>query len=105
MAKKIVKKVPVSQKKQSQDKRVANRKWDYPLNRNNYVILGVGVLVILLGYALMYFAGKGDEYAAVDGNWNSTGAIVIAPMMLVIGYCVIIPYGIYKFFGKKEENV
>lgn len=75
--------------------------WEFPLVRKNFMIIGLGLIIILLGYGAMA-TGLGDDYAAVDGNWNNPLAISIGPLLLVIGYCVVIPYGIWKFFGKSE---
>jgi hypothetical protein len=55
--------------------------------RNNYLILGIGLLFIIAGFL---FLGFGD--------------ITIAPILLVLGYCVLIPLGIL-FPRKKEKQV
>ena len=47
-------------------------KWPY--GKNNYIIFGIAVLVILAGFFLL-----------------SQGSITLAPILLVIGYLVIIP--------------
>jgi hypothetical protein len=75
--------------------------WNFPLVKKNLYILVGGLGIIILGYLAMA-TGLGDDYAKVDGTWNSTTAIVIGPMLLVIAYCVIIPYGILKVFGSKQ---
>jgi hypothetical protein len=103
MAKKV-RKVPVSQKRKAVSPKKSNAEWNFPLKPANFKILGLGLIVILLGYAAMYFGGKGDEYAVPDGNWNSFTAIVLGPFLLIAGYCVIIPYGVYKFFGKSNSS-
>jgi len=54
-----------------------------PLGRENYRILGAGILVILAGYAAM-----------LQGSVEGFLPLVAAPVLLVIGYCVIIPFGI-----------
>jgi hypothetical protein len=56
-----------------------------------------------LGYALMA-TGMTEEAAIVEGTWNITLAISVAPMLLVIGYCVIIPFAILKYFKKEEKT-
>jgi len=76
-------------------------KWEFPLEKNNLIIIGIGLAVILLGYMLMA-TGISDEPATVDGKWNNPMAVTIAPILLVIGYTVIIPYGIIKRFKKVE---
>ena len=54
--------------------------------RNNYVILGIGILFIVIGFI---FLGFGD--------------ITVSPILLVLGYCVVIPLGI--LFPKKKEKL
>ena len=50
----------------------------WPFGRKNYLLFLIGVMTIVSGYVLMYL----------------TADIVWAPVMLVIGYCVIIPISI-----------
>jgi hypothetical protein len=96
MAKKVRK--VTTKSKFSSGKKV---EWSFPLvKKNMYILLG-GLGIIILGYLAMS-TGLGDEYALIEGNWNSTTAIVIGPMLLVIAYCIIIPYGILKVFGNNE---
>lgn len=81
------------------------RKWEFPLEKKNLLWLGIGVAVILIGYLLMS-TGITEEPALVDGKWNNPLAVDVAPVVLVIGYCIIIPFAILKDFGKskREEN-
>jgi len=65
----------------------------FPFERINYIIIAIGIAVLILGYILM-------AEDTVDG----TMATVISPILLVLGYCVIIPYGILKK-AKKEQPV
>ena len=50
----------------------------WPFGRKNYLLFLIGVITIMAGYILMYL----------------TADIVWAPVVLVIGYCVIIPISI-----------
>ena len=50
----------------------------WPFGRKNYLLFLIGVVTIVFGYVLMYL----------------TADIVWAPIILVIGYCVIIPISI-----------
>jgi NADH:ubiquinone oxidoreductase subunit 6 (subunit J) len=59
--------------------------------------------VILVGYALMT-TGITEDPATVSGKWNNPLAVIVAPILLILGYCVIIPYSIIKIFRKKEVN-
>ena len=61
-----------------------------PFTKTNYRILLVGLLVIVLGY-----------YALAQEPWDGTMPLVVAPILLVLGYCVIIPVGI--LYRKKQE--
>ena len=54
-----------------------------PFKKRNYQILGIGLLTIVLGYV-----------ALSQQPWDSTMPLVVAPILLVLGYCVIIPLGI-----------
>jgi hypothetical protein len=61
-----------------------------PLEKENYIILGIGLLVIVLGYI------------ALSGNKvEGFSQLTLAPILLVLGYCVIIPVGI--MYRKKEK--
>ena len=76
--------------------------WKFPLNRKNFMAFAVGLGVILLGFILMS-TGITEEAATPDGTWNNVFAVSIAPILLVIGYCIIIPYAILKYY-KTGEN-
>jgi hypothetical protein len=98
MAKKV--KRTTTQKRIVQENKV---EWNFPLHKKNMTILLIGLGVIILGYLAMS-TGLGDEYALVEGSWNSPLAIGVGPALLVIAYLGIIPYGIMKVFGEKAEN-
>jgi hypothetical protein len=54
-----------------------------PFGKMNYQLLGAGVFVIALGYV-----------ALSQKPWDGVLPLVVAPILLVIGYCVIIPVSI-----------
>jgi len=60
-----------------------------PLSKENYRLLGIGIGVIILGYI---FLAQGPA----DSFWSRT----LAPVILVIGYCVILPLSLL-YRGKK----
>lgn len=79
--------------------------WRFPLEKQNLIVIAIGIVVILVGYGLMS-TGMSEEPAIPDGKWNNALAVTIAPLLLIIGYCVIIPFGILKKFNKTEaQNV
>lgn len=67
------------------------------LNTMNYGIIGIGMAVIILGYFLM----------ASDRTVDGFMATVLSPILLVIGYCVIVPIGVLyggNFRTKSAED-
>lgn len=76
--------------------------WKFPLQKQNFLIIGIGLVVIIVGYLLMA-TGVTEEPAIPNGKWNNVFAVAIAPILLVIGYCVIIPFGIFKSFPTNEQ--
>ena len=56
----------------------------------NYIILAVGIIFILIGYVLM-LTGKTESYQSVK----------LSPIILFLGYCIIVPLAI--FYQKKEK--
>jgi multidrug efflux pump subunit AcrB len=56
----------------------------------NYLIFGVAILVIIIGYFIM---AKGGTY--------SFQSLTLAPIILLIGYLVIVPIAILY---KKKDN-
>lgn len=61
-----------------------------PFTKINYQIFAVGILVIIGGYISL-------AQAPADSFWSLT----LAPILLVIGYCVVVPFGI--LYQKKSN--
>lgn len=81
------------QKQQS----ISSASWNFPLDSYNYKIIGIGAVIIAIAYGLMSTAISDDPT-----QWNNPMAVTIAPVLLAIGYCVIIPYGLLA--RKKDSN-
>jgi Flp pilus assembly protein TadB len=62
---------------------------DFPFVKKNYILFLIGLVVVVLGFITL-----------------AMGDITIAPILLVIGYCVIIPVAILysNNHGKKAEE-
>ncbi len=86
----------------SRTKSIHKATWKFPLQKQNFYIIGVGLIIIIIGYLLMA-TGITEEPALPNGKWNNIFAVSIAPILLVLGYCVIIPYGIFTSFPPKEQ--
>ena len=72
----------------------AKKKAAFPFKRKNYILFGVGLLVLLLGYIAM-----------AQKPWDSFWSLTLAPILLVIGYLVIIPFAIlYRKKDKAEKT-
>lgn len=65
-------------------------KFHLSLTNKNYMIIGLGILVIIIGYVLM-------SENSVDGFMPT----VVAPILLVLGYIVIVPFGL--LFNDKSK--
>lgn len=72
-------------KVQSSKLNKSKKEFSFPLEKENFIIIGIGILALIVGYFLM-------AQNSVDGFMPT----VVSPILLVLGYCVIIPYGILK---------
>jgi hypothetical protein len=70
----------------------AKKEVTLPLEKTNFIIIIVGICIIIIGYILMS-----------ENSVNGFLPTVVSPILLVLGYCVIIPYGILKKPKKPEE--
>jgi hypothetical protein len=71
-------------KKTKKQQRAVQAKWNV-FERQNYVIFAIGVGVIILGYLAM-----------MQGPHDSFLSLRLSPILLVVGYCVLIPIAILK---------
>ena len=58
--------------------------------KTNYILFGLGMFLIILGF---YFMGQGE--------WNSSASLVISPILLFLGFVVVMPASI--LYRKKNE--
>ncbi len=59
----------------------------FGFDKKNYVLFGIGLLTIIIGYILM-----------ATGETNSFQSVKLAPVLLLIGYIIIIPFSIFYRF-------
>jgi uncharacterized membrane protein len=58
--------------------------------KTNYLLFGLGMLLIIFGF---YFMSLGE--------WNSSSSLVISPILLFLGFVVVMPASI--LYRKKEK--
>ena len=65
----------------------------FPFARKNWIIFALGIAVILLGYVLL-------SIPPADGFLSLT----LAPILLVAGYCILIPMTILTKAGAGKSS-
>ena len=68
--------------------------WTNPWSRNHYIYLAAGIGVIVIGFVLL---------STGISNWDNPLAVDVAPVVLVLGYCVAIPAAI-MWSGKQKSD-
>jgi hypothetical protein len=58
-------------------KKAEKDRFEWPFGPKNYYLFGAALLVIIIGYIAL-----------------ASGSITLAPMLLVLGYCILIPVSI-----------
>lgn len=62
----------------------------WSLSKTNYLLFGIGLFLIIIGYILMG-----------NGELNSFQSLTLAPVMLFIGYIIVIPISL--IYRNKDE--
>lgn len=68
-------------------------KQSFPFTRKNWIIFALGIAVIALGYVLL-------SIPPADGFLSLT----LAPVLLVAGYCILIPMTILAKAGAAKSS-
>ena len=68
-------------KQRNPDNKTLFHSWSF--GKINYQLFGIGLCVIILGYIVM-----------ATGETESLQSVKIAPLILIVGYCIIIPAAI-----------
>lgn len=73
-----------------------------PFDRKNCALMGVGVLVIVVGFMLM--SGGGD-HTVTEFDWSiySARRITIAPIVVLLGFVIEILAIMVRFNPKNRE--
>ena len=68
-------------KQRNTDNKTLFHSWSF--GKINYQLFGIGLLVIAIGYIIM-----------ATGETESYQSVKLAPLILILGYCVLIPAAI-----------
>lgn len=74
---------------------MSENKDDFPFHKQNYIILGVAVLVIMTGFLLMMGGGTDDPNEFTGETLFSFQRITLAPIMVLAGFGLTV-YAIMK---------
>ncbi len=77
--------------------------WNFPLTKRNYLLFAAGLGVLVVGFLLMATAIT-DDPAKYQTTWNNPLAVSVAPIVLVIGYCIVIPYALMKRNNDEQQE-
>jgi hypothetical protein len=80
----------IKKKKISIQKKPHEAPFNIYWKRNNYILLFIGIAFLIAGF-----------YVMAIGNWDSFPSLVISPILLFIGYVLVIPASI--FYREKQE--
>jgi len=78
-------------KKSKKEKKAASRNSGLSFTRRNYQLFIIGLLVLTIGFVFLSI-----------GPWDSFWSRTLAPVILVIGYLVVIPWSI--LYQKKSNS-
>ncbi|MCK4676664.1 MAG: DUF3098 domain-containing protein [Bacteroidales bacterium] len=81
----IAKKKQVSSLKRQ--KATESKSGELAFGRQNYILLIIGVVVIILGFVLM-IGGGSDDPTVFNDKIFSVRRITIAPILIIIGYII-----------------
>ena len=71
------------------------KKTSFAFGKENYRILIVGVVIVVIGYMLMVGGGSDDPTKFDANGIFSTRRITLAPIVILAGFCVVL-FGIMK---------
>ncbi|MEM7163571.1 MAG: DUF3098 domain-containing protein [Bacteroidota bacterium] len=68
-------------------------------SKQNYILLGIGILILIVGYLLMMGGGSEDPTEFNDAIFNAQ-RITVAPIIVLFGYLFVI----YAIMKKPKED-
>ena len=92
----IYKQIPAYENKRTVLKTINNQNMDrtkFAFDKTNFILLGIGMIVIIIGFLLM--TGPGSTETAFEPDIFSTRRIKVAPFVCFVGFIFMI-YGILR---------
>lgn len=77
-------------------------KKSFVFGKENFILLGISVLVIIIGFWLMS-GGKTTEETGFDPNIFNVRRIIVAPIVTMIGFFMVV-FAILKKPKDKDEE-
>jgi len=77
-------------------------KKNFAFSRTNYILVGIGMAVIILGFLLM--TGPGSTTETFEPDIFSFRRISVAPVVTLIGFIMMIAAIMYRPKQKKETE-
>ena len=75
---------------------------DFAFGKNNFIWLGISIVFIIVGFVLMS-GGSSPDGVSFNPEIFSKQRIVVAPIIIMIGYILMI-YAILKKNNKTSED-
>ena len=73
---------------------------DFPLTRENYLLLIIGFIIIVIGFLLMLGGGSDDPNVFNEKELFSFRRITLAPVIILFGFI----FEIYAIMKKPKED-
>ena len=75
-----------------------HKKVEFALDRSNFILMGIGLAVIILGFILMA-GGKSNDPAVFNESMFNFTRITLAPLLVFAGFV----FEIYAIMKKPKE--
>lgn len=82
------------------NKNLSNSKPDFPLQKENYILLIIGFIIIIIGFIFMVGGGSSDPNVFNGKELFSFRRITLAPLVVLFGFI----FEIWAIMKKPKDN-
>lgn len=75
-----------------------NKKIEFALDKSNFILMGIGLIIIIIGFILMSGGGS-DDPSVFNESMFSFRRITLAPLLVFAGFV----FEIYAIMKKPKE--